>query len=183
MADNFQLPSLSLELYGDILETPYPFLFSAKELGETSQARGRALEGGEAVRRGGGEGRAGACRPGLKMERERQALSLGCGSFHRSQMPVLAPVGPVQTDTHWARPRPSSPTRPSTTENCPNAVSPRGWSREEPGTFTEGGTSPKHSSHWGCIQHTLKTSIMAQGPVYFMIIITAATLMIMIAVR
>lgn len=71
MADNFQLPSLSLELYGDILETPYPFLFSAKELGETSQARGRALEGGEAVRRGGGEGRAGACRPGLKMERER----------------------------------------------------------------------------------------------------------------
>lgn len=62
MADNFQLPSLSLELYGDILETPYPFLFSAKELGETSQARGRALEGGEVGRRG-GEGRGMQTRP------------------------------------------------------------------------------------------------------------------------
>lgn len=61
MADNFQLPSLSLELYGDILETPCSFLFPAKELGETSQAGGRALVGG--VGEQGGEVRDTQTRP------------------------------------------------------------------------------------------------------------------------
>lgn len=132
-ADNFQFASLPLELYRDVLETPYSFLLPSQGTWENlARFVGRAWE------RGAGQ----AC-----TWRDRREVSLGLASSMDLKCPASSP-SPVQTDTCWVQTRPSSPTRPSATETCPPGGSlVPSCSGEEPGTFSGEELQPFLSSY------------------------------------
>lgn len=98
-ADNFQFASLPLELYRDILETPYSFLLPSQGTWRISPGLGgRAWE----RKRGADQ----ACR-----WRERQVFPWALASSTDPRCLASSP-GLAQTDTYWVQTRPSSPTRP-----------------------------------------------------------------------